>query len=603
MALRDCLRERGWIQEVLLVPWILAAAYAALGFSYGQTDDQYYLREIVESGQTWFGNPFIQMGRPLTGWLTLLVFTHCGSIQGLVWARLWAALGACLLAVRLRGCLVRQGIAPETATCGAAVLVITPGLLSWVGWTVCFPYPLAAWLSVVLGEWVLRGGWLRLSGAGLGLLLVLCIYQPAAGFFLLPGLVAWVRGTLGSGGRAWIQGATLLALSALSHVTYVLGFRFAQSVWGFSSARASVGGMNGERLQAVFLDVLPGLGASWVRVLSPATALPLGILIWLMLTGWAVRRLGWIRVVTLLGALGLCLGFALATTLLSQYGVFFFRVRAPAESLALAWMLALSSLLLVPRRMMVTWALAAVSVAGIGAWTLREGIAAPNEAEYHRVRDWVQAQAPWLPREILIRQPGPGGGVHPLLRPNQHEYGTVSGDVSWGLTAMAVNCLRESGRLHPLERFPYVWALAGAEAREARGGWFLPMDEINGEPPASAGRVWEHPRLGLLRQTQGDDATWWYSSWLGPVNLHYLTPEGQGSIYWLDHGWTRLGAGTGPVEWLEHPTLGWIRTSAGEYPNVWSERHQAWGYIENNGYRPFRFWLQGQPRRLPVRDF
>ena len=191
---------RAYLSAVGAMPVVIAVAVIAmflpvLTVRYAFSDD-YPLLWMAVSGRPngVFGasvfNGYAAGGRPLGGLLYSWFFAAAGSIDGVVFIRLFAVASIVALALLLHWALVRARIGRTVAALISVLLCSMPAFQLYAAWATLACAPLAAllaggasMLAMAPADASMRRVAARLAGATGLLLGALLIYQPAAMLF------------------------------------------------------------------------------------------------------------------------------------------------------------------------------------------------------------------------------------------------------------------------------------------------------------------------------------------------------------------------------------------------------------------------------------
>lgn len=127
-------------------------AYAACAFvPYVHSDDYGQMLYIMEGWSNWVTNSLARDGRPITSALIHYGFLACGTLGKLWILRLIALAGLLLFARYFRKTMAGLGFNNWQSTLLTSLVVFSPGIGEYVGWTVSWPYPFLllfiTWLS------------------------------------------------------------------------------------------------------------------------------------------------------------------------------------------------------------------------------------------------------------------------------------------------------------------------------------------------------------------------------------------------------------------------------------------------------------------------
>ena len=143
-------------------------------------------------------NQFFDHGRPILSLFIYLAFTPLNDTAGLILIRAISLFATAMLGITVFRCSIRIGYDRLSSSLFTALTVLNPGFCVFIGWAVCYPYPIAALFAFLLGELLaqflatkkaIRKQIYVATLALFGLILVLCVYQTVSTFFLLPYLL------------------------------------------------------------------------------------------------------------------------------------------------------------------------------------------------------------------------------------------------------------------------------------------------------------------------------------------------------------------------------------------------------------------------------
>ena len=333
---RSGVRLRPWMLTATLLLLPLLTYWPATFHEYGLRDDYSNLREAHEE----IGKVVkfcASHARPIYGWLLQATYGQTGTVAGLAWMRVFAALllGA-ISVVSFRG-LRGLGWSFNTSLCFAALLVLVPSAQVIAGWAIGWPYAATALLAIG-GFFTVEGALAAGAGAGvgravaqwgvaLGLMMVAAlIYQPSALFYVVPlaaALIAQRHRTLKQSARwmaihlGFVVGTLALAYCAMS-VMYASHFFV-------KSGRIAFESHWGEKIAWFLQEPLPNALSLFVlndnnqrdqMLYLGCAALAGGILIAGAMLEW--RRHGMVRGATWLAGLLILPPFAFAVSMIAS---------------------------------------------------------------------------------------------------------------------------------------------------------------------------------------------------------------------------------------------------------------------------------------------
>ncbi len=433
--------ERFWAYRNLRGPGELALVLLlAFGSSFllnfGFWDDYRFLAFQAYGWEHPFFNIYFFSGRPVAAILTERAFAFAGTIDALIWLRLFAFIWVSIFAYLLYWDMRRSGIEERRSLMLSSLATIGPGMIVFVAWANCFSYPMAAVFGYVAGLLFLasasgtRSLTSRFTLAALGFLIALLvgsIYQPLMGVAIIP-LV--LRILLQPTPPRWTASAGVLGLLGLVQVAYLIGFRLLISALADGNPNATRGELSfnlPERL-LYFLQVPFGDSLlAWTRffpspfqwILGPSILLlfVLGIATW-----WKERkeerclRLA----VTLLAA-----GIALAPILVVKEAYTPPRTLVVLHMLiAIPWSLAATARFSDVTRSFANSRVILFLAALAAGWTHHYGLAKPSAEEYARFRGATAAFSHQPPVTLFLMPGDKHNPLSPVLP--YHSFGLLS---------------------------------------------------------------------------------------------------------------------------------------------------------------------------------
>ena len=186
-------------EAAAIIAFAVFGAYGiVLSTSFGALDDYTFLHNAILHG---YGtrNLLIAAGRPVNGLLLQAGFGVAGSIENLTYLRAVTLVGIWLLSLGLYYVARRNGVAVVTALAIGCGIVLSPSFIVYAVWAQHFTTPVAGLIG-------LYSGYLSTPASGHGrgrrapkllvasglLVFAMLIYQPAALFFWVAVLIAWI---------------------------------------------------------------------------------------------------------------------------------------------------------------------------------------------------------------------------------------------------------------------------------------------------------------------------------------------------------------------------------------------------------------------------
>ncbi len=449
--------RRGRLVLALLLAGVFLAYLSTIVIAYAKSDDFNFLADAKNGSMRLDQNPFISGGRPILALFMVEAFSLCRGLSDLAFLRGFALLCTLLFVVRIFRWARRTGWSAEAAAAVAALSVLNIGWAVYVGWTACFPYPLASVVAFQAGvlawqAWDAPGIARRaglLGAATLLLLVVFCIYQPSVGFVFLPAILAM----LGDRRPHWPSLATPFALYAGSSVIYFAGYTVAKSVFHWSGeavARGQLGFDPMTKISYFAQEILVSLFQGWGELIpGPAGWLYFAFTVGLLAAFLARPQAGQARWLAL-GVGMLAAGFTLIPVLMPAAPYAPFRTLAPAYALvAVFCVAALRRLPRVPEAA-VFGALIVVSLLHCGFWTWN-GMIAQRAAEWRILRAKIAKEFPVLPGFFVFRTPEISNPNPFTVSASRHEYGAIDSCTPWVpeslVNVVAADLIRAQGRV------------------------------------------------------------------------------------------------------------------------------------------------------------
>ncbi len=554
----DCiLRIDSWhkhLVPIALIVSILLIAFFNLS-RFGYEDDYLQLVAARWSDYSLWFNDMAPEGRALYGILILSAWSLAGSIENAIWLRIIGVFGVIVLSISTYWCAVRRFEVPRlSAICLATMPLLTPSLAIVSFWAVTAPFPWAATLSLFSGwlslfaweKWVPR--WIPLLCSSVLLLIAETIYQPMAGFFLIPVameiLICGSREALGRAFRA-------LAHFGIVLVIYLVCYKLTVILYFSESARVARGDGFGDflgNLEFFILRVLPFIASWWFALISNAWIMGAKISVLIGVLCWTVvqfRRNGFLMTVVACVLL-------FSAVIASAAPVIASGTYAPYRTLAVT-----SALLIL--------------VAGIGLYKLAPFwislksffslcmvisasllarhvttvmVIEPQKEEYLALQQWLElADLREIP--VIITAIPPSVPSHGYI--TIHEFGRYSSNTPWALADMLRAMIPDAINLNPtpliVQYYPEVMSVNTLE-QDAQWyqGVLVDMRVVLSQMEKSTAR---HEKEAPL-----EERVIHFLDFLGPVKV---SPSG-----WALHesiGWFLPG----PENWVHHEEFGWLR--------------------------------------------
>lgn len=571
-------------------------AVAALVFGLGMTFIYFgkfaYLDDMLQTAEvTWgpfslWSNLIMAEGRPLFAFIVLGAWKLIGTVDHSYWLRLAGVVGAILTALSLMRFLRREtGMNAWLAASAGVLAVTTPSFAIYTFWATTSPFAWGAALATWCGGWVFsalrepRRQWLIVVGGTMGALAAEMIYQPVAGFFVLPALMALV--VRPSRETVWRAGGVVLLFGVVL-VLYLVLFKLSGALFFADDWHAGRGGDLG-RLPAILkffvLRYLPFLGEWWMTLIGGHWAKGAAVLVGL---GWVaagivlLKRigLGWgmLAVALLFAGLLQTEGPILGSGTYAPY-------RTQSASHALIYLIAACGIFrCLPRAPRLRW-MAAVGVAVLAAGTTRyltvRTTVDPLRAEYAAIEGFVDEHFPVVPEMVTLIPPDPPRRWLGSLRAI-YEYGRFNSVDAHTMTILFKGILTARLKLQAKDEnrddFQELMVIEVLDAEKSPPwyhGVLVDCRELLGQPIARPFRpdseapreVMEHPVLGRIETTP--------SGWAWHSQLGWVRPTGSLWFQIPGIGWSYV---YGPLKedsyWLNNKRMGLFYGSLAEWPRA-----------------------------------
>lgn len=547
---------RGTLLPPVLGTLLLLCAFVHFE-TFAREDDYSQLQLAVWEHTSWWTNTMAQEGRLLYGWIILAGWKVLGSIDQAIWFRFAGIAGVVGLMWMLHGFIVRRlGLSPWAATALAGWAVCTPAVTVYTYWAATAPFAWSALVAVGAAWWFCavqersrdRVYYFSLGGITALLFVAELIYQPTAGFFLVPMvLLVALRGSSADRRVAFLG---LIQLGAVMLAYYIFYKVASATIWTNAHRTGRAGELVevGANLRHFLLQVTPMLAKGWSvfagrdAALAVQSATVAAILLWLV---FQFRR--WHGKGALIN-----LGLVIACFLASAAPVFVSGKWSPyrtlsAPSAVLAIVLAVGLARILPRRGAVRPAAGWLAIL-VTAWAARHSVTKYvvnlHVEERQRLLEHIRALPDGFPPVVTVatsRLPG----ILPAGARGVYDYGNSNSSNPWFAVAMVKVVMAEelgvSRAPADRERFP---------------------DRVYFESmPTEAVDTWYHGHLVDFRVLLGQE------------------PSTQLRSDELD---TELGADTAPVlgtvmrsrsGWVRHATLGWMYF-----------KYRTWAFSEDFGW-------------------
>jgi hypothetical protein len=559
---------------IFYAPAILAGAYLYA--------DDYAFRQVAQQGAFgWFFSIFTQMGRPLTGVYSKIVYENLETVAVYGWVRAFGLAGTIAFALYGFRLARRANWNAPMAALGIIALTTNPGWAVWVGWPACTIYPWGALAALVAGEWLIsaRSSWQWLGAVILGAISV-CIYQLATTALVLPVLFRIARRKESEGAQRFGEVALT---GAFLGILYVANLAFMRLLKPFFEkpflSRDGVVQDYAARFNQFFDDLLPRHFDGWFATFEdPMASMPLLLLALALFTVPTHLREGrsWSRI------------FGLVATSFSLFGLSLVPLAGVGEDY-LPWRIltismgTLTLVFLLPfaremphhrelhlgRIAISAWLVGQILA---GAFAFREGLVAPNVREVSGWRNELERQFEERPSHFTYLEPERRKDELSGMR-DSFEYGRGSGSYVW-MGQFLVNTLFD-------EIFPESprGETASTTLPEHLRDYLEPCPTLiegwrvtsPNHPPEARPikKTREHPLLGELKVIQH----YWTAGWMGAFDY-----EQWPRLYHASFGWICL------EEFRSRPQVIWFEAEDGNHfglrperwPQVYWEEGKVW---------------------------
>lgn len=577
----------------------------ALAFShvatYAFADDYFHLFQILSRKATWLDNRMLQEGRPFYGFILIGLIKVLGSTSNLFWLRLFGVAGVTLTTVSLsKGAELVFGLDRKLAGPLACALTLTPTMGVYAFYASTAPYAWATALATGAGfisYSACASSALRTPKLLLASVFVLCcelIYQPAAGFFLVPIALGITCNPSSEKLRASV--GALLHYAALISIYFGGYLLFREALFPDNTFTSRGGSLSlfWPNLENFFLADFALILPHWA-IFCPfpwnhsATFLALaGLIIWCIRTNRKDNgNLVWVTILTWIGALLLS-----AAPLLGSNGYSAFRTLSASQSVL--WAPSTLALLqwIASRTSRVSLSL--LAILGLLVISARVStnrfVISPLVQEYETLSKVLCDVGRQLPPVFTATALSPLSNVPPGAVPD-FEYGSYSASgQGWQLSNMIPVLLAEQ---------------LGVEAGSAQYHILVAFTHVEYAPPQSSEPINGHGILIdlplLLGQTRDatlrDDRS---------VPALQISDPLFGKVSRLPSGWVQVpNFGTmlpGPGIWIYHEDLGWLKIARWT-PPTFAVRSPSLGLLSGSMKKPGLFWMEYHDRFLDLEAF
>lgn len=306
----NALTPTTWTAGIFICLTVFIGLSPAIFGNYAIFDDFRFILDFGWEGKSKFSSIMVKEGRPLYALVAEAGFKSVIWISDLRWLRLIAVLLAAAVAFFLFRCS-RKEVGVVAAAAIGAVAVLNPGGAIYAFWAACFPYLAAVCLSLIGGWfWTRPTGWgWRILGCIL-MLTALFIYQPAALFFLLSGII---RHAGSETEEPSLRDPRVLGIvgTLLCLVLYFVVFRGYMVLFAIEDTRSGRLDPYGAfaRVGVFFTTLLPQVFKNWGALFGGVTgfmfqlvqAAGVAFYVWDRRTTWRVRAFSSLLVLALFG--------------------------------------------------------------------------------------------------------------------------------------------------------------------------------------------------------------------------------------------------------------------------------------------------------------
>lgn len=549
----------------VVVPlWIAFLHFAT--YAYG--DDYPQICLAIWDPASWWNNLMAKEGRPLYGVMLLGAWRILQTIENGILLRLFGLTGVVLAGYMMsRFIFQRTHLSRLRASLVSAFMLLTPGIAVFTFWATAAPYSwsaLSGWCGGVMAyeAWGQRKWriW-RLVGATILVIVAELIYQPTAGFFILPVVLLTVL----EGKRDEVKkGAFIIIQYGLILVLYLVGFKVASHfVFEGNNPRADRVRELSEipmNLKYHVLESIPLIGSGWAAMLGSSWTILAQLLVLFGSGTWMVTQLK--RRGKLHGLLSV--GFVVISLIVAGGPVFGAGTWAPFRTLvvtaAILFLIAGAGIAsAVPEK----WhARNIIVITGVLTATLfareivRRMVVYPNHTEYKALTRYFEREFDEIPYAVTMiparrEQPEENRGLMP-----QYEYGYYTSSYPIYLEYMFTVFITSRFNIRPGAEIAKI--LPDSVAIEK----ISPVPEwLSDEEPGISDYVWYHGYLidfpGIMGQTpspllKADDDSPVRDAVIPVIGAVKVKASG-----WINH--PQIGTfRQGPGGWIRHEIAGWL---------------------------------------------
>jgi len=265
------------IPVIVLLLSVLVVYGACAAFPYALSDDYGQMLYLQNGWTDWIRNPIARDGRPISSALVCHGFLAAGSLGRLYLLRIVSLAFTLAFAAYFNKVALRIGYDRWQALMLSSIVVFSPGIGEFVGWTVCWPYMpgllLTTWLSAGFSrrasqDATAKKRMLHCFIAFATLEMVMLVYQPLAGFFIIIPLLWLAKGKL----RPMLLGLPVLIVAfGFYRFAMLPSLHMIVPAWGIPGRGALTGNLVGHLLDT-FDNFQFFIASSWATLLVPRGA-------------------------------------------------------------------------------------------------------------------------------------------------------------------------------------------------------------------------------------------------------------------------------------------------------------------------------------------
>lgn len=548
---------RYWKANLASYVWIsIPLIVAFLNFKkFAYQDDYMQIMWALWNPVSWFDNAMTAEGRPLYGIILLAGWKWLQTVENAIWFRLFGVLGVFVTTILLCG-FDRFHTRSSRFSSGlcAVSMMLTPGMAVYTFWATAAPYSWSSAIGVISG-WISIVAWTdsrwckrKILLSTLLALIAEMIYQPTAGFFLLPGFILVLR----KGGRENLRRAVFSFIHfCVVLMIYLVLFKISSGIFFEGNERAARGGDLScflDNFQFYTTKLVPFASSSWGAFWGESWVFAIQILTLFAFVIWMVNQ--YRRHGLFLGSIGI--GYLISALIAAGAPLIGSGTWAPYRTLSVT--MAMLTLIVVvgfsqlfPRYRVIRSAGGLVGIlllAVITRFIVGKMVIDRQSEEYSRISAYIEQEFDWVPSAITVIQPR--SPVEHIDGLNQiYEYGQYSTNVDWLVRSVFPVLLAEQLNLEPTtevaENFPET----------------IMIDVIGFD----SGQSWYHGRLLDLPVIMGQECITSIQSdseaSLEAIELDVLGSVKKAPSGWIKHPWMGWFS-PGPDRWIFHEEIGWL---------------------------------------------